>query len=189
MNTMVEMKVHRGEVWWTDLGQTKGSEQGGVRPVLVVSNDKCNRFSTTVTVVPLTTKNKTNIPTHVPMEAEYLKGVNIALVEQITTIDKVRLIEVLGRASREIMIEIDKAIAVQNGLKNEFENNKAYEMAYQIVNINNAIRQAGKLDPLLTARSYLIKEFKAYCDLHKVDYKEYFRQNSTKIENNFQSIG
>lgn len=123
------------------------------------------------------------------MESDYLTGVNIALVEQITTIDKERLREVLGKASREIMIEIDKAIAVQSGLKNEFDHSKAYEMVYQIININNAIRKMGKVDALLVVRSYLIKEFKAYCDLHKVEYKEYFRQKSTKIEKKLQCTG
>ena len=138
--------ITRGQVWMADLREGNiGSEQGGIRPILVVSNDKCNLHSSILTVVPLTSKrNKNKIPTHVSVNEPYLTEVSIALVEQVRTIDKVRLLNMLGKANDYIMIEIDEALKIQNGLKKEFSYNKAYEMLKQINNIKAMINEIGK---------------------------------------------
>lgn len=110
------IKIKRGDVWVADLRGNIGSEQGEVRPVVVVQNNVGNRFSPTVTIVPLTSKLKTNLPTHVLINDLFLTSPSIALVEQIRTIDKSRLMKHLGTLNTNIMNKIDKAIAIQMGL-------------------------------------------------------------------------
>lgn len=110
------IKIKRGDVWVADLRGNIGSEQGEARPVVVVQNNVGNRFSPTVTIVPLTSKLKTNLPTHVLINDLFLTSPSIALVEQIRTIDKSRLMKHLGTLNTNIMNKIDKAIAIQMGL-------------------------------------------------------------------------
>lgn len=115
---MIPNIIRRGDVWLADLRiGAIGSEQGEIRPVLVVQNNIGNKFSPTVTVVPLTTKRKkNNLPTHVLINDLFLTSPSIALVEQIRTIDKSRLMKYLGTLDANIMNEINKAIAIQMGL-------------------------------------------------------------------------
>jgi len=111
--------IRRGHVWLADLRiGAIGSEQGEIRPVLVVQNNIGNKFSPTVTVVPLTTKRKNNLPTHVEINDSCLPVLSIALVEQIRTIDKSRLIKYIGKLNENIMGKINNAIAIQMGLFN-----------------------------------------------------------------------
>lgn len=110
--------VRRGDIWMADLRiGAVGSEQGKIRPVLVVQNNIGNKHSPTVTVVPLTSRTKNNLPTHVILNEPCLPSRSIALVEQIRTIDKSRLIRHIGRISKSIMNQINEAIAIQVGLK------------------------------------------------------------------------
>lgn len=110
--------VRRGDIWVADLRiGAVGSEQGKIRPVLVVQNNIGNKHSPTVTVVPLTSRTKNNLPTHVILNEPCLPSRSIALAEQIRTIDKSRLIRRIGRISESIMNQINEAIAIQVGLK------------------------------------------------------------------------
>jgi len=110
--------IRRGDIWMADLRiGAVGSEQGKIRPVLVVQNNIGNKHSPTVTVVPLTTRTKNNLPTHVILNEPCLPSRSIALVEQIKTIDKQRLINYRGKVSERVMIKINDAIAIQVGLK------------------------------------------------------------------------
>lgn len=95
---------------------TVGSEQGEIRPVLVVQNNIGNKFSPTVTIVPLTSRTKNNLPTHVVINESFLPMLSTALVEQIRTIDKSRLIKYMGKLSKNIISKINNAIAIQMGL-------------------------------------------------------------------------
>lgn len=115
---MIPNIIRRGDVWLADLRiGAIGSEQGEIRPVLVVQNNIGNKFSPTVTVVPLTTKRKkNNLPTHVLINDLFLTSPSIALVEQIRTIDKSRFMKYLGTLEANIMNKINKAIAIQMGL-------------------------------------------------------------------------
>lgn len=115
---MIPNIIRRGDVWLADLRiGAIGSEQGEIRPVLVVQNNIGNKFSPTVTVVPLTTKRKkNNLPTHVLINDLFLTSPSIALVEQIRTIDKSRFMKYLGTLDANIMNKINKAIAIQMGL-------------------------------------------------------------------------
>lgn len=118
MSREVSTIIRRGDIWMADLRiGAVGSEQGKIRPVLVVQNNIGNKHSPTVTVVPLTSRTKNNLPTHVILNEPCLPSRSIALVEQIRTIDKSRLIRHIGRINESIMNQINEAIAIQVGLK------------------------------------------------------------------------
>lgn len=113
------MEVHRGEVFYADLSPVVGSEQGGVRPVLIVQNDVGNRFSPTVIAAAITSqRSKANLPTHILLSAENtgLSRDSIVLLEQVRTLDKHRLKEKMGRLGPEAMSQVDKALSVSFGL-------------------------------------------------------------------------
>ena len=93
------MTVKRGDIYYADLSPVVGSEQGGVRPVLIVQNDIGNRFSPTVIAAAITSqKDKSNLPTHIEVDARNcgLAKDSIVLLEQVRTIDKRRLREKMG---------------------------------------------------------------------------------------------
>lgn len=112
--------VRKGEIYYADLAPVKGSEQGGVRPVLVIQNDIGNKYSPTTIVCILTSqKNKSDIPTHVFLGQKFgLPKESFALLEQIRTIDKVRLKRKVGEIKdNRIMDQIDRVIHISFGLK------------------------------------------------------------------------
>ena len=115
------MEVHRGEVFYADLSPVVGSEQGGVRPVLIVQNEIGNRHSPTVIAAAITSRlDKARLPTHINIRAADtgLAKDSVVLLEQIRTLDKRRLRERMGRVDGELMERIDAAIAVSFGLQN-----------------------------------------------------------------------
>ena len=113
------MVVKRGDIFYADLSPVVGSEQGGVRPVLVVQNDVGNKFSPTVIISAITSQiNKAKLPTHIEITAdEYgLAKDSVILLEQIRTIDKKRLKERIGRLDDELMQMLDDALTISFGL-------------------------------------------------------------------------
>lgn len=111
--------VRRGEIYYTDLSPVIGSEQGGIRPVLVIQNDIGNRYSPTIIIAAITSQiNKAKLPTHIEISAlEYgLPKDSVILLEQIRTIDKRRLKEKIGFLSLETMKKVDEALQVSFGL-------------------------------------------------------------------------
>lgn len=117
MNTI----IHKGDLYYADLGETIGSEQSGIRPIVVLQNNVGNKYSPTLIVSPLTTKNKKmSLPTHVEFGKRFgLKEESIALLEQIRTIDRVRLIKYIGKANRKKMQQVDDAISISFGLSDK----------------------------------------------------------------------
>jgi mRNA interferase MazF len=110
-----EFKPKRGEVWYADLSPIKGSEQGGLRPCVIVQNDIGNTYSPTTIIVPLTTAVKKQLPTHRALG--YTLGVKgIVLCEQIRVIDKSRLKNRLCTLSADLMAKIDETVKVALGL-------------------------------------------------------------------------
>lgn len=106
--------MKRGEVYYAELSPVYGSEQGGLRPVVVVQNNIGNKYSATTIVAPMTTRAKTDIPTHVKLK---FNGVdNIVLLEQIRGISRNRMISMMGELSREDMKRVDEAIKISLGL-------------------------------------------------------------------------
>lgn len=111
--------VRRGDIYYADLSPVVGSEQGGMRPVLIIQNDVGNRYSPTVIAAAITSRmGKTKLPTHIDIYAERagLSRDSIVLLEQLRTLDKRRLKEKMGHLDEPLMREIDTAIAVSLGL-------------------------------------------------------------------------
>ena len=116
----MDINVKRGDIYYADLSPVVGSEQGGVRPVLIVQNDTGNRYSPTVIAAAITSQtNKAKLPTHIALSApDYgLPRDSVVLLEQIRTIDKRRLREHTGHADRSVMEQVDSALAVSFGLQ------------------------------------------------------------------------
>ena len=113
------MNVKRGDIYYADLSPVVGSEQGGLRPVLIIQNDIGNRYSPTVIAAAITSKmDKTKLPTHIEVAAPEsgLSRNSVILLEQIRTLDKSRLRERMGKLDGAIMDRVDGAIAVSFGL-------------------------------------------------------------------------
>ena len=109
------MQVRRGDIYYADLSPVVGSEQGGIRPVLIIQNDVGNRHSPTVICAAITSKmNKAKLPTHVEIDARKYQIVknSVVLLEQIRTIDKQRLKDIVCHLDREIMRKVDEALKV-----------------------------------------------------------------------------
>ena len=102
--------IKRGQIYIADLNPVKGSEQGGIRPVIVIQNDIGNRYSPTIIVAAITGRDKSNIPTHSRIQSNVLPDNSIVLLEQIRTIDKCRLLKYIGKVTNEEMNEISDAI-------------------------------------------------------------------------------
>jgi mRNA interferase MazF len=111
--------VKRGDIFYADLSPVVGSEQGGVRPVLIVQNDTGNKYSPTVIASAITSQiNKAKLPTHIEISAkEYgLAKDSVILLEQIRTIDKKRLREKIGHLEDDIMEKVNEALFISFGL-------------------------------------------------------------------------
>jgi len=115
------MSVKRGEIYYADLSPVVGSEQGGIRPVLIVQNDVGNRHSPTVIAAAITSqREKAKLPTHIELNADKcgLAKDSVVLLEQIRTIDKKRLKERMGELGTTDMHKVDNALSVSFGLGN-----------------------------------------------------------------------
>lgn len=110
--------IKRGEVYYADLNPVIGSEQGGIRPVVVLQNDVGNKYSPTVIAAATTSKlDKAKLPTHIeiPRETGQMPRNSVVLLEQIRTIDKSRIKEKIGELPPKIMRQIDDALLISLG--------------------------------------------------------------------------
>ncbi len=115
----VVMTIKRGEIYYADLSPVVGSEQGGVRPVLIVQNDIGNKHSPTVIAAAITSqREKTKLPTHISLDAVScgLAKDSVVLLEQVRTLDKKRLKERMGELDSDDMHKVDSALSVSFGL-------------------------------------------------------------------------
>lgn len=115
----MNVTVKRGDIYYADLSPVVGSEQGGVRPVLIVQNDVGNKYSPTVIAAAITSRREKNkLPTHIEVDGAGcgLAKDSVVLLEQIRTIDKKRLKEKTGRLDGDSMQQIDRALTVSFGL-------------------------------------------------------------------------
>ena len=113
------MSIKRGDIYYADLSPVVGSEQGGLRPVLIVQNDVGNRYSPTVIAAAITSRvGKTKLPTHIDVYADKvgLQKDSVILLEQIRTIYKTRLGEKMGHLDDSVMSAVDEAITISFGL-------------------------------------------------------------------------
>ena len=116
----MERKIRRGDIFYADLALGIGSEQSGCRPVLILQNDTGNKHSKTIIAAIITsrTTTKTKMPTHCLIKAQQGLGLDsLVMLEQIRTIDKVRLKEYIGTLEAGTMSKIDKALSVSVGLR------------------------------------------------------------------------
>ena len=113
------MQVKRGDIYYADLSPVVGSEQGGIRPVLIIQNDVGNRYSPTVICAAITSRmNKAKLPTHIEIDSrrcQIMKD-SVILLELIRTIDKQRLKDMIGHLDKERMRSVDEAIRVSLAL-------------------------------------------------------------------------
>ena len=119
------MIVKKGDLFFADLSPVVGSEQGGIRPVLVVQNDVGNKYSPTIIVAAVTSKtDKSHLPTHVEIKASQggLAKNSVVLLEQLRTIDKQRLKERIGSLSSNQIPIVDEALGVSLGIASQPEN-------------------------------------------------------------------
>ena len=115
------LEIKRGDLYYADLSPVVGSEQGGVRPVLIIQNDIGNKYSPTVIIAAITSQiNKAKLPTHIEISA-YEYGLNkesVILLEQIRTIDKKRIREKIGCLDNNVMLKVDNGLQISLGLFN-----------------------------------------------------------------------
>jgi mRNA interferase MazF len=117
---MTTTPVKRGDIFYADLSPVVGSEQGGVRPVIIIQNDIGNKYSPTVIISAITSQiNKAKLPTHVEISSEEygLNKDSVVLLEQIRTLDKRRLKEQIGHMSDNDMNKVDQALLISIGLQ------------------------------------------------------------------------
>ena len=110
------MIVKKGDLYFADLSPVIGSEQGGVRPVLVVQNNVGNKHSPTIVVVPISFVRKKDLPVHIQIRCSGLPKNSTVLAEQIRTIDRCRLRKYVGSLEREFMKEIDRILKISIGV-------------------------------------------------------------------------
>ena len=117
---MASLNVKRGDIFYADLSPVVGSEQGGIRPVIIIQNDIGNRYSPTVIVAAITSQiNKAKLPTHVEISSEGygLNRDSVVLVEQIRTLDKKRSKEKIGHMTEEDMKKVNKSLLISLNLQ------------------------------------------------------------------------
>ncbi|MDE6730414.1 MAG: type II toxin-antitoxin system PemK/MazF family toxin [Oscillospiraceae bacterium] len=112
-----DQRVKRGDIYYANLSDVVGSEQGGIRPVLVVQNNIANRYSPTLIVVSITTARKRRLPVHIPIfKSGGLQKNSTILAEQIRTIDRSRLLQYIGSLDESLMQSVDHALKISLGV-------------------------------------------------------------------------
>lgn len=120
------MDIHRGDIFFMYPDKTDhfiGSEQSGPRPVVIIQNDRGNKYSDTTIIANISTKDKNTLPTHVRLHSKYIAFPSVAMLEQIRTISKQRLGKYIGTLSSSQMKKIDKAICISLGIDRRSFNN------------------------------------------------------------------
>ena len=123
------MVIHRGDIYYADLRPVVGSEQGGVRPVLIIQNDIGNKHSPTVICAAITSQmNKAKLPTHVELDSSRYALVkdSVVLLEQLRTIDKKRLRDKVCHLDREILRKVERALLISLDLTNMHRNDTIF---------------------------------------------------------------
>lgn len=167
---MGEIFIKRGDIYYADLNPIMGSEQGGVRPVLIIQNNKGNRHSPTVIIAPITARKKPNIATHVKLnDVSFLKDTSVVLLEQIRTIDRKRLKDYMGTVPDDYMAAINRAIVISLGL------NKKIKEPIQLSLCSICVDQfyhSGSYRIKRVDKQQKYKELCTYCGVrHGFDYK------------------
>lgn len=144
------MSVRRGDIYYADLSPVVGSEQGGLRPVLIIQNDIGNKYSPTVIAAAITSRmSKARLPTHIDIYADKvgLAKDSVILLEQIRTLDKRRLKEKMGHLDDAVMDHVNTAIAISFGLGSPREDAEARAMMHRLPAYTPAVPPAAETAP------------------------------------------
>ena len=169
--------INRGEIYWLrNRVEGVGSEQGGMRPCVVVSNEKANTYSTMVTIVPLTTAEKKPLPTHAEINSAIESS--IALCEQVNTISKNRLAQYIGECSEEEMRDIERGLRIQLSLMEKMspivtimEVNKAIDASVAVPSKDMEQKEPKAVEGNKELETLLIQE-RTRADIYEKLYKE-----------------
>lgn len=189
---MITRQCKRACIHWVDFGETKGSEQGGIRPAIIIQNDIGNKYSPTVIVCPISSEiKKKELPTHVYLENWRTYGLtkpSQVITEQIRTRDKAQLGDYIGCVDVDTMNKIDKAIeiSVQVGsAKNIIEPREVRESkrkAQEIREIDSFLRMwflknddINKVQEYIKDREIMIKDLELYSTRYNLDYREFYQ--------------
>lgn len=172
MTKLVEVK--RGDIWYVDLGDSLGnSVQAGKRPCIVVSNNTCNRHSGVINIVPVTTRTKKALPTHVLLDRQDgLYQTSTALAEQIISIGKEQLIHQMGRCCYDTIKKVDFALMIQSNM------NRHTDVVIADIRRELQLREMG-IDFELIKPKYkeLHEELRMHCELYGRDYNKMVMQH------------
>ena len=176
--------VKRGDIYYADLGNNKGSIQSGMRPVVVYQNDVGNKYSTIVNVYSITSKKKTSMPTHVKIGTECgLEKESTVTVEQVFTLNQSDLIEYIGKCTDKVYKEICKAVKIQHGWTDvRFNENYIRERMYKINKLDILIEkyQNTQFETLMEKyeKIALMGEIITYCNSFGVNPKNYLQSDN-----------
>ena len=181
----------RGDIFYADFGEGIGSEQGGIRPVVIVQNNVGNKFSPTLIVSPLTSKmTKAKLPTHVMIRVSEsgLPKDSVALTEQVRVLDKSRIKSYVNSLPEDILDELDEALEVSVGLTKRSEL-KAKQLTSEIKIIDILIEKCMKLfggninsiKEELKEREIKVNELETYCKTKRLNINNYYSIDDTRI--------
>lgn len=188
----MDRRFYRGDIFYADLGDSIGSRQGGIRPVIIIQNDIGNKFSPTVIIAPITSKvhKAAKLPTHVILDYKSigLKSESFVMLEQVKTINKTELLGFIGRLNMEDMIKVNEATMTSLGLE-------INEKVRDIENIDDVLVMAGNtkvnnndfLNSLYKEREIKIQLLKNICEKVGADYREYY--NPYRKINSYKKVG
>lgn len=177
LNNKIFMK-RRGDIVYVDLGNPRGTNQGGKRPCIIVPNNKCTEHSTSIQIIPITSKlNKKRLPTHIFVKKDELNGLNedsLILVEQTDLISTSQILNVVGRASDEIMRKVNAKLKIQfdldkpdiNRIKAKIKTLKEME-GYILKHNENS-------EELLNILKFQVSDFRDYCQEYNLNYSQYY---------------
>lgn len=183
------LDVKRGDILLVALDGCVGSEQGGVRPVVVTQNDIGNRYSPTIIGIPVTSEiNKAKLPTHVEIFGYGLDKQSVILAEQIRTIDKKRIIKYIGHLDEEMMQKVENATMVSLNLGDSKKEKIAKDKALKIEKIEYALAtlsEYGQTDNIifkdkLRTRELYLKDLESYCSNNNLDFRNYYKQEQVQ---------
>ena len=198
------MNVTRGDVFWADFGEPRGHIQGGIRPAVIISNEKCNKKSPVLTVAPVTTsKTKSELPTHVVMDYVLFKT-SMVLCEGTTTLNKSDLQDKIGHCNEIQMIDIDRAVAVQMDLVKYFSTEEKFNKeVFDIYKVQKIVKNLNELDifikkfgnPMIQtikdSRETLLLELQDYCNKFNKNVNLFYKgveKTNNKIEKYIRKV-
>lgn len=188
---MLNKQVKRGDIYWVDFGVTRGSEQGGIRPAVVIQNDIGNKFSPTVIVCPISSEiKKKELPTHVLISDYHmygLKQLSQVMTEQMKVRDKTQLGDYIGTMDTQVMNKIDRAIEISvnvGSAKNIIDSREVKvikEMIEEVKDLDKFIKMwlrknnnINDIQCYIKDRDIAIKDLERYARINNIDYKEYY---------------